>query len=129
MSKYLTKVYKLEITKKNFQTVYFRSYNDHQDISEELKIKYNESLELYNQMTSNLPHKRPKCKEIMEKKDLWALNEKEFEINDELKNELILKLNDKNQIVFSIIKSKLTREVTGSRVDDLIQTWPTIKDS
>jgi hypothetical protein len=36
-----------------------------------------------------------------------ALKEEEFEINDELKRELILKLDDENQIVFSILKSKL----------------------
>jgi hypothetical protein len=35
-----------------------------------------------------------------------ALKEEEFEIN-ELKKELILKLDDENQIVFSILKSKL----------------------
>jgi hypothetical protein len=30
------------------------------------------------------PHKRPNCEEILMKKNLWALNEEEFEINDEL---------------------------------------------
>jgi hypothetical protein len=35
-----------------------------------------------------------------------ALKEEKFEIN-QLKKELILKLNDENQIVFSILKSKL----------------------
>jgi hypothetical protein len=31
-----------------------------------------------------LPRKRPNCEEILEKKDLWALDEKELEINDEV---------------------------------------------
>ncbi len=41
------------------------------------------------------------------RKNSWALNEKELEINDELKRELFLKLDDENQIVFSLLKSKL----------------------
>jgi hypothetical protein len=58
-------------------------------------------------MLRAVSHKRPTCDEILKKQNLWALNEEEFEINDELKNELILKLVDENQIVFSVIKSKL----------------------
>jgi hypothetical protein len=53
------------------------------------------------------PDKRPTCEKILKKKDLWALNGEEFEINDELKKELIPKLVDENQIIFSILKSKL----------------------
>ncbi len=37
----------------------------------------------------------------------WVLNEEELEISDELKRVLILKLDDENQVVFSILKSKL----------------------
>jgi hypothetical protein len=58
-------------------------------------------------MLRPLPRKRPNCKDILEKKDLWALNEGEFEISDELREEIICKINDKNKIVFSILKSKL----------------------
>jgi hypothetical protein len=58
-------------------------------------------------MTARLINERPDCEEVMEKKSLWALNEEEFEINDELKKELILKLDDENQVIFSILKSKL----------------------
>jgi len=57
-------------------------------------------------MCSHLPRRRPNCEQILKNKDLWALNE-EFEINDELAKELILKLDDENQIVFSLLKSKL----------------------
>ncbi len=72
-----------------------------------MKKKYKESLELCNEMTQRFPHKRPNCEEILERKNTWALNEEEFEIDDELRQELILKMNDENQIVFSLLKSKL----------------------
>jgi hypothetical protein len=71
-----------------------------------LKTKYNAALDLCADMCSHLPRRRPNCEQILKKKDLWALNE-EFEINDELAKELILKLDDENQIVFSLLKSKL----------------------
>jgi hypothetical protein len=58
-------------------------------------------------MTVRLPSKRPDCEDILKKKDLWALNKEEFEIDEKLKKELILKLVDENQIAFSILKSKL----------------------
>ncbi len=58
-------------------------------------------------MTATLINERPDCEEVIEKKNSWALNEEEFEINDELKKELILKLDDENQVIFSILKSKL----------------------
>jgi hypothetical protein len=58
-------------------------------------------------MTARLINERPDCEKILEKKNSWALNEEEFEINDELKKELILKLDDENEIIFSILKSKL----------------------
>ncbi len=72
-----------------------------------MKNKYNESLKLCNEMTARLPHKRPDCEDILDRKNSWALNENEFEINDELKKELIPKLVDENEIVFSSLKSLL----------------------
>jgi hypothetical protein len=47
-------------------------------------------------MTARLLNKRPNCEIILEKKNSWALIEEEFEINDELKKELFLKLFDEN---------------------------------
>jgi hypothetical protein len=62
-------------------------------------------------MLRPMPRRRPNCEQILERKNSWALNEKELEkeleINDELKRELFPKLDDENQIVFSILKSKL----------------------
>jgi hypothetical protein len=43
---------------------------------------------------------------MLERKKQWVLNEEEFEI-DELKKELIPKLVGENQLIFSILKSKL----------------------
>jgi hypothetical protein len=70
-----------------------------------LKTKYNATVDIYDDILRAVSNRRPTCEEILKKKDLWALNEEEFEINYELKIELILKLDDEKQIVFSILKS------------------------
>jgi hypothetical protein len=49
-----------------------------------MKTKYNAAVDIYDDMLRDVSHKRPICEEILKKKDLWALNEEEFEINDEL---------------------------------------------
>jgi len=72
-----------------------------------LETKYNAAVDIYDDMLRAVSHKRPTCEEILKQRNLWASNGKEFEINDELKKELILKMNDENQFVFSILKSKL----------------------
>ncbi len=76
-----------------------------------MKSKFKVSLELCNEMTARLPNKRPDCEKILEKKNSWALIEEEFEINNELKKELILKLNNENEIIFSVLKSKLKNRI------------------
>jgi hypothetical protein len=58
-------------------------------------------------MLRALPQRRPNCEEILKRKNLWALNEEEFQISHELREEIISKINDENKIVFSIFKSKL----------------------
>jgi hypothetical protein len=72
-----------------------------------LKSKFQNAVEFYDDMTRSIQNKRPNCEEILEKKNLWALNEEEFEVDDEMREEIITKVNDENQIVFSILKSKL----------------------
>jgi hypothetical protein len=72
-----------------------------------LKTKYNAALDLYDDMCKPLPRKRPNCEEVLKKKDLWALNEEELDINEKLRDEIISKLNDENQTVFSLLKQKL----------------------
>jgi hypothetical protein len=57
-------------------------------------------------MKQRLSHKRPDCEEILKRKNLWAMSEEELEINDELREEIISKLNDEN-LIFSALKSKL----------------------
>ncbi len=69
-----------------------------------MKTKYKAALDVYNDMLRAVPNKRPTCEQIIEKKDLWALKEEEFEIDDELKRGLIPKLVDANQIIFSLLK-------------------------
>jgi hypothetical protein len=64
-------------------------------------------------MTAKLPNKRPDCEKILEKKNSWALNEEEFEINGELKKEL----DDENKIVFSILKSKLKNSSIREKIE------------
>jgi hypothetical protein len=80
-----------------------RSY---ENLSELLKTKYKAAIDIYDDMLRAVPNKRPTCKEIIEKKDLWALKEEEFEIDMELRGEIIPKLNDEN-LIFSVLKSKL----------------------
>ncbi len=72
-----------------------------------MKNKYIAALDLHDDILRRFPGRRPNCEEILGRKISWALNEDEFEINDKLKKELILKLDDENQIVFTILKSKL----------------------
>jgi hypothetical protein len=86
-------------------------------------------------MSSDFPYKRPNCEEILKEKDSWALNKEEFEINNELKKELINKLFDVNQIVFSIPKSsnsllnhhkidnKLTTKILFNKLNDYFKRY------
>ncbi len=57
-------------------------------------------------MTVRLPSQRPGCEDIQKKTDFWALNEEGFEIDAELRGEIISKLNGGN-LIFLVLKSKL----------------------
>jgi hypothetical protein len=85
---------------------FFRSY-DEKELPQLLKTKFKAALDLYEDMLKPLPRKRPNCEQILEKKDLWTLNEKELEINDELRKEINSKLNNQNKFVFDILASTL----------------------
>jgi Ribonuclease G/E len=74
----------------------FRSYIQNKGLSEILESKYYVALDLQPEMCSYLPEKRPNCEKILEDKNKWALNEEEFEIDDKLYKELIIKLFNKN---------------------------------
>ncbi len=58
-------------------------------------------------MLNPLPQRRPNCEEILNRKNSWTLNEDEFEIDEKVKKELNLKMDDENQLIFSKLKSKL----------------------
>jgi hypothetical protein len=81
------------------------SYDEFGNLSNLMKTKYNSALELYDDMTRNLPRNRPNCEEILKRKHLWALTKEEFEIHDELKKEIIFKINNTDSI-YSILRPK-----------------------
>jgi hypothetical protein len=57
-------------------------------------------------MTSNIPSKRPNCKEIYEKRRLWALHENEFE--KDLKVVFDSTLKKDNCFIYHILESNST---------------------
>ncbi len=85
----------------------FRSYDHIQNISNQLKSKYNESLELCNEMTQRFPHKRPDCEKILERKNLWALNKYELQISDQLENMIASKERENKLTIYSILRSEI----------------------
>jgi Zyg-11 family protein len=58
-------------------------------------------------MTNRVPSKRPDCKKILEMKELWSLNENEFNIEKELNTLLESGCKGKNFLIHSILESKL----------------------
>jgi hypothetical protein len=58
-------------------------------------------------MTQLFPHKRLNCEEILERKKKWALNEREFEINDELKNMIASEEAKSEFTIYGMLWSKL----------------------
>ncbi len=71
-----------------------------------LKLKYDKALELYEDMSRPLPHKRPNCAEILLRRHLWAMFENEIEINNDLKI-IIESLNCGEKFsIYSLLKLK-----------------------
>jgi hypothetical protein len=58
-------------------------------------------------MTNRVPSKRPNCEKILEMKELWSLNENEFNIEKELNNLFEFGCKSKNFLIHSILESKL----------------------
>ncbi len=56
-------------------------------------------------MCSDLPQRRPNCKEILDKMNSWALNEGELEINQELENIIASKERENEFTIYSILRS------------------------
>ncbi len=69
--------------------------------------KYKECIELCNEMTAKLSHKRPDCEEIHKRKNSWALNEEEFKINEKLKKIIDLKESENELTIYSMLRSKM----------------------
>ncbi len=73
-------------------------------------------------MTSNLPHKRPNCEEILERKNSWALNEEEFEINDELEKIINSQGSESELTIYCLLRSKLNSDKADKFLSDF-QNW------
>jgi uracil phosphoribosyltransferase len=58
-------------------------------------------------MTEDLQHIRPDCGEMLIKKNSWALNEEEFEINDEMKNIIYAKIRENELTIYSMLRSEI----------------------
>ncbi len=61
-------------------------------------------------MCSDFPYKRPNCEEVLKKKQKWALNEREFEINDELKNMIASEKAETEFTIYLLLRSKLNSD-------------------
>jgi hypothetical protein len=71
-----------------------------------LKHKYKKAQKMCNQMAQYSPKLRPNCEQILEIKNLWALNENEFKINKLLSAALSPEKGNENFITYNIILSK-----------------------
>ncbi len=70
--------------------------------------KYKECIELCDEMTARLAHKRPNCEEVLKRKNLWALNKEKLEINDELENIIASKEPENGLKIYSMLRSKIS---------------------
>jgi serine/threonine protein kinase len=69
-------------------------------------LKYNAAVDIYRDMSA-VSHERPNCEEILKKRNLWALNEEEFEINDELKKIIDSKESENELTIYSMLRPKM----------------------
>jgi hypothetical protein len=58
-------------------------------------------------MTSNLPHKRPNCDDIIQRRKKWAMKVKELQINDELEKIIDSKRRENELTIYSLFKSEM----------------------
>ncbi len=57
-------------------------------------------------MHSDFPHKRLNCEDILQRKHLWALNEQQIEMNDELQNIIASKERQNEFTIYSMLRSE-----------------------
>jgi hypothetical protein len=58
-------------------------------------------------MTARLPHKRPNCEEILERKNSWALIKEQLQINNELIDIINSKERENEFTIYSLLRNKL----------------------
>jgi hypothetical protein len=73
-------------------------------LSELLKTKYNADVDICDDMLSAKSDNRPSCKEILERKNSWALNKEELEINDEFEAIIASKESENEFTIYSILR-------------------------
>jgi hypothetical protein len=98
------KLIKLNLNK--LKGLFSRNYQVDSAVDCIIWSKYHQASEFSSDMTNRKPSKRPNCETILEAKHLWALNEHEFDIENELKNFFDSKFEDKNLFIYSILESK-----------------------
>jgi Zyg-11 family protein len=83
-------------------------------------------------MTSRYTDKRPNCEEILEDKDLWALDENDFDLENALGTSIESELKGKNFLIHHILESKLiaikTRVNQKSKESSAIETLNLFKN-
>jgi hypothetical protein len=66
-----------------------------------LNGKYKECIELCDEMTARLSHKRPDCEDILKRKNLWVMSE-EIELNNDLK--YFIDSKESESTIYSMLK-------------------------
>ncbi len=75
-----------------------------------LKSKFQNVLELCDNMTRTLQNKSPDCEEILKKKDFCSLDQKDLRFDEELKKLIASKLIEYSLTIFSLINPKLLKK-------------------
>jgi hypothetical protein len=94
-----------------YSIFFFSSEVEIQSKFNRLNGKYKECIELCNEMTQRFSDKRPDCEEILKRKNSWALNEEELEINDELEDIIASKERENESELELTIYSMLRSEI------------------
>ncbi len=86
---------------------YKAAIDENESLSELMKGRYKSAIDLHENMLKLMPERRQNCEEILKKKDLWALKEEEFEINDELEKIIDSKESENELTIYSMLRSKM----------------------
>ncbi len=61
-------------------------------------------------MTKESETRRPDCEDILKKKDLWALKEEKFKIDDEFEKIIDSKESENELTIYSLLRLKLNSD-------------------